>query len=478
MNLFLLIGCIILGALYMIQQTQSKKLKNENEELEKTLADIKAQPRIPDMGNVTPQQAFPEHAMDRLTGLPNYDVFYTQLNQVLYQAKRYDTSFALMTLDINKFGKVNELGQDIGDLLLTQLAERFKLSIRQVDALTRLEGNHFLFLLPQLVKPEVAAYVAQRIQDSIIQPFMIEHHCIFVTASIGIAIYPDDAATIDDLLIKSNKALQLAKERGQNTYQFYGQEIHKRGERMVILAALVRDETLFDHLIIQYQPQVMISAGTVEGVHAGFSLQHTALGNITQQELMKAGESSGKDAEVSLWLLKKALQQTTQWKNDGIKVDRLAVTISFKLIENITFIESMAQLLQEYNSVKVVFEITDEAINPDRELLKVSLQAISRLQIGLAVGIQALGNFALQNIHNLPINYLMVNDGIINNAVNHAKNEEVLHAMIKLAQESGIEVIAADISNEKQKVMLADMGCQVMQGRLFEHHLVKKVIAV
>ncbi|TAK75838.1 MAG: GGDEF domain-containing protein, partial [Gammaproteobacteria bacterium] len=252
MDLVFALTTLLFGALFVLRQIQYQKIKQYNRKLEEKLADLKDrnEKHSSELSKSNDDLAYQAH--DHLTGLPGREAFDDRLAQALHQSKRYQVAMALLALNVDNYQEINRISYEVGDKVLSLLAQRLQFCVRQIDTLTRYAGNSFFILLPQITKPETAAYVAQRIQDNLIQAFQVDNHELFLTVSIGIAVYPGDGETPKELMQHAIAALMIAKTKGKNNYHFYREETHELGKKEIDISTYVRSDDFLNKLLINY----------------------------------------------------------------------------------------------------------------------------------------------------------------------------------------------------------------------------------
>lgn len=469
MSFYLLIAiCLILSILYMEQFFRFKNLKRLFHKMERRFFkqqqhkdQFLAEMTKTDLSNVR---------LDALTGLPETQVFTDRLVQAVNQSRRHKMSFAVMRLDINELSAINDQqGYEVGDKILLETAERLKKVIRQVDTVCRYIGSNFVFLLPLLSKPETAAYVAQRAQDSIMKPYNINGKEISLTASIGIAIFPSDGQDSTNLLKNAEAALQQSKNDGKNAYQFFQKELQILGHRELTLSSSLRSSTVTEQLKVFYQPHIDLETNSIFCIQAILYLKHPEFGLIPFKDFFKLAENTGKIVEVGEWLLSESITQFKKWENEGFKPRYMSISVSLKQIEDPRFLLKLSQVLQETNfdAHKLVFEISENILVENSAAVDSGFSMLTRLGIKLSIGVYALGHFALNKISTIPLDFLKIDGRLIQDVASHNENKNILGLIISLANDSEIIVIADGIELEKQMKLLKHLGCTIMQGKLF-----------
>ena len=411
-----------------------------------------------------------EEMQDALTQLPSRKVLEDRLVQTINQSQRYHLTFGVMFLDIDSFKVINDaLGYEVGDELLKKVAERLQESIRQVDTVGRFAGDEFVLILPQLSKAETAAYVAQRILDVLAQPFEIREQELFITASIGIAIFPSDGTEAKNLLQNAHNALHQAKARGRNTYQFYQEEMHALSKRELILNSSLRGASIYRDFTLHYQPQFNLATNKMTTLDVSLHWQHPDFGSISLQDFFRLAENSGKIIMIGEWMLKTALNQLSAWKKQNFPFEQIMVTISLRQLENPHFSFKISQLLQEaeLEPTSLILKITEGNLLKKPELIEKSLFMLKHLGVQIAIDEFGTGNLALQHIKRLPADYIKLDKSLVEDITVNQESEAIVKMIMALAKSLQINVIANGVDTARQKRLLRDLGCQVMQGALF-----------
>lgn len=408
--------------------------------------------------------------VDSLTGLPSRESFDDRFLQVLNQSKRFEKSFGILLLDINEFHLINEAeGYEVGDKLLKAIANRLAKVVRQIDTMTRYMGDTFMFLLPQLAMPQTAAYVAQRLLDSIVLPFIIDEKNIHISASIGIGIYPMDGADAKMLISNALKALQEAKSSGINRYQFHHKEIHALSKIELQMNAYFSNEDVVQKLQIQYQPYVRTKTTEIFCIQASAFFEIADCGLVNIAQFSRVADKYGNLVEIGISLLSNSILQFQQWHKNGTKPESLLISLTTRLIENPQFINQLPQILQaaNMNPNQIIFELCDENLNIQSETLEKSLSMIHEMGIQISISLFALGHLALQKITKIPVDYLKIDSKIIQEKKSTRDYESILHMIVTLANDMHIVILADGVDTQERKEFLEAMNCEIMQGKLF-----------
>lgn len=409
---------------------------------------------------------------DVVTGFPTRQVFEDKLLQTLNQSRRHQLIFSVLSLDLDEFKAINNaLGHDVGDALLKEVGVRLRSCLRQIDVVSRFSGDEFVFILPQLAKTETVAYLAQRFLDVISEPFHILQHELFITASIGISLYPHDGDEAKMLLKNANIALQQARARGCNSYQFYREEMHTLSRRELTLNSSLRSEAIYNEFTVYYQPLLDVKNKNIVCMEALLRWQHSTLGLITPREFIRLAESSGRIVAIGEWMLRHACQQFKQWQSQGFFPAHIAVNVSMRQLENPHFSHKISQILQEtqVDPTVLVLDVMQSVLFPQVELVEKTLHMLKRLGIKIAIDDFGKGYLSLQHLRRFPIDYLKIDYSLIQDIATNKESVAIVKMVIALARSLQLTVIAEGVETHEQKEALLALGCSVMQGYYFCH---------
>lgn len=409
--------------------------------------------------------------LDPLTGLPSRQIFDERLRKIQAYSRQYNQIFSVMVLNLDEFNNINQVyGSLFVNKLIAETANRVRTVLRQIDTVSRYAGDNFCFILPELSNPEVAILVAQRIQDSIIQPFNIDGTKIFITACIGIAI--SDAKSVDALEFINNAqdALTKAKLSGRNTYRIYNQVELIKNERDAQLREAFEDADFIDKLVMYYQPYVDVTKRNVAcAVQAIPHFNHPEFGLIPYQEFGRAVEEGGKVVELGEWQIKTTIKQFQHWQTVGYNPEHMIISVTINQLKNPDFITRVSEIFGNtgVNKNQIIFDITESNIKENSQSFKDTLQKIQALGIKVAISVLALGRMALHNIFEFPINYLKIDEKLVKGLIINVDNDAIIVSLIALSNNTNIKVIADSVDFEAQKNKLVELGCVIMKGNLF-----------
>lgn len=417
---------------------------------------------------------------DPLTNLLGWQLFEDRLNQNIKESSRYHLTLGLLYVDINDFKVVNDaLGHETGDIVLSEVANRLEACVRQVDTVSRLTKDVFVVLLTQLNKPEMAAVVAQRMLQSIAEPMQVKDQQLYLTASIGIAVYPADGSDSSALLRSADYALHSAKEKGKQVYQFYQERINTNSQRELILSIGLRRETVTQEFTIYYQPIVNVHNETIFCMDVLLHWQHPDLGLIPPSEIFSCADKQNKLNVITEWLLESACRQFLSWRALGFFPRYLGIPLSIKQLENSQFIYRISQILKElqFNPEWLILEIKDDHGQISFDIMEKAINMLKYLNIKLAIdGFDASG-LAFRHLKNLGFDFIKLDHGFINDIENNPQTVALMKSLIFMANNLSMQLIVQGLESSKQVTVLKDLGCTLMQGKLLGDALTEQEVA-
>jgi len=411
---------------------------------------------------------------DPLTELPNRALFTTRLKQRIEKAKQEQKILAVFFIDLDKFKEINDsLGHETGDEVLKMVAKLLKLSIRKEDMLARLGGDEFTIIMDDLLYPQDAAILAHDILNVLADPIQVGGHILYISSSIGISLYPQDADGPKDLLKYADTAMYRAKENGRNNYQFYSPEMTKSALEQMKMKSSLRQAIDNDEFLIHYQPQVNISTNKIIGLEALIRWQHPTKGLLTPKKFLSLAEETGMIIEIDQWVMHTAMKQVSQWHNDGLNPGPLALNISMKQLEDINFIYNIQKHMKFYafNPEWLELEITEGHMMENAVDIINKLKQISNLGISISIDDFGTGYSSLSLLKRLPINRLKIDKSFIEDIPEDEEDIAIINSIIALAKSLKLDLIAEGIETLEQANFLMSMDCMYVQGHYYFHPL-------
>lgn len=409
---------------------------------------------------------------DLLTRLPNRSLFKDRLSMAITQAQRTDKQLAVMFIDLDRFKVINDsLGHTMGDRLLQAVSQRLQECIRKGDTLSRFGGDEFTLLLPDAQTEEAAVQVAEKILESIKQPFKLAGHDIFVGASIGISMYPDSGVSLDALIKNADIAMYKVKKTGKDGYQLFSSEMNTSATERLTLEQDMRKAIENDEFEICYQPQIDTETRMICGVEALIRWNHPTLGRLSPAEFIPIAEDSRLIIEIDSHTLRKACRELAEYHRKGMPELRLAVNLSPLLIEKDNFVDNILGILEteKFPASLLELEITENVLISDRPDIVDKLIRLSNAGVTLAIDDFGTGYSSLSYLQKFPINTLKIDRSFINMIQNRDDEVCLVNAIVSMAQGLKMDIIAEGVESKAQLRYLRQLGCTVVQGFLFGH---------
>ena len=407
---------------------------------------------------------------DSLTGLPNRELFLDRLAQSLFNMSRAGQKLALMFLDLDGFKLVNDtLGHNVGDLLLRETSRRLRGCIRDTDTVARLGGDEFTVIMPGVIDPQKVLVVAQRVLDSLSEAFVLEGHETFVSCSIGITIYPDDAADSHELLKNADSAMYRAKDQGKANYQFYTSDLNAEvKERMVLKNGLVRARDRGE-LSLHYQPKLDIRSGLITGVEALMRWNSLELGQVSPVKFIPVLEETGMVVDVGEWAIRTACEQHCAWRDMGLPPIKVAVNLSARQLREHNFVSIVRQVLKETGVAPehLEIEITESMLMSDTANVVITLGKLHDLGITITMDDFGTGYSSLSYLKQFPIDTIKIDRSFIADIATDSDDVEIIKAIITMGQSLNRKIIAEGVETAEQLSILKKYQCDEIQGYLF-----------
>jgi diguanylate cyclase (GGDEF)-like protein/PAS domain S-box-containing protein len=404
---------------------------------------------------------------DTLTGLPNRVTLLDQLPGTLALARREERQVALLFLDLDNFKDVNDTqGHDFGDKFLQEVAARLASCVRESDSLVRLGGDEFVIVLNSIQEPNGAAVSAQRVQSLFHAPFLIGMQQFYSSASIGIAVFPDDGTDVESLLKCADAAMYHAKSEGKANYQFYSEEMNKKIMRRVALENLMRRGIARGEFFVHYQPQWDLKSGRMTGVEALLRWYSPEFGSIAPDEFIPAAETSGLIFELGETVLRSALLQARAWATQGHHDLKVAVNISGRQFSQPDFLQTVGNLVKESGVVPgcLELEFTESVIMEKADKNIKTLRALKEMGIRLSIDDFGTGYSSLNYLKHFPIDTLKIDRSFIADVIVNNDDAAITEAIISMAHSLKLKVIAEGVEHREQLHFLQLRNCDEVQG--------------
>lgn len=423
------------------------------------------------VSDIKAQQARIAHLAhyDTLTGLPNRTLFTQQVSTALSLAERQQQPLALLFIDLDNFKNINDaLGHRAGDELLCAIAKRLNRTLRDGDCLSRQGGDEFVLALPG-VDADGAAHVAQRLLAALVRPIRFGKYSAALSASIGIAIYPDDSDDLDSLMQYADGAMYQAKHRGRNQFQFFTAGIQARMARQLELESALRGAISKQQLSLQYQPQWCIATRRLTGVEALLRWHHPELGQVSPAEFIPVAENSGQIITIGDWVMDQALQQLARWRASGHGSLIMAINLSAAQFHRSQLINQVADLLERHQipASNLELELTEGMAMEDPQQARLQLDTLHSLGVRLAIDDFGTGFSSLAQLRQFKVNTLKIDRTFVDGLGHEYDSEVLVRSIIQLADNLGLNTLAEGVETETQLDLLRQLGCQALQGYLW-----------
>ena len=410
---------------------------------------------------------------DALTELPNRTLLAQRAELALALAAHRNEEQAVLFLDLDRFKDINNsLGHAEGDELLMQAAQRLRSLIREVDTVARLGSDVFVLLLPE-TGLEGAQQVADQLLTAFREPFAVASHRLHVTLSIGIALYPHDGASFDELLKNADTALHRAKEAGRNTRVFYAREMNVASVARLMLEMELRQAIEHGHLRVYYQPKLRMADGTLAGAEALMRWRHPQRGMISPNQFIPVAEASDLIVALGDWMLNEVIQQLAIWREEGLPPLSVAINLAARHFHERRLVGYIADLLTTHGlpSQALELELTESTLLETGAQTAEVLQALKQLGVGLAIDDFGTGYSSLGYLKRLPITALKIDQSFVHDLVTDPDDRTLARTIVALGHGLGLKVVAEGVETEQQRHILLEQGCDLAQGYLFSRPL-------
>jgi diguanylate cyclase (GGDEF)-like protein/PAS domain S-box-containing protein len=407
---------------------------------------------------------------DELTKLPNRRGFRKKLEESLQQAKETQQKLAVMYVDLDRFKHINDtLGHMVGDQLLEQLATRFNNCLTGKASISRMGGDEFMVLCPELEDLEQPAQIARKLLDSLKEPCFIGNFELFITASIGIGVYPEDGESIVDLMKNADVALYRAKDEGRNNFQFFSKLKNVRNQQSFFLERDLRKALTQNELIVYFQPQVDGNTGEIISAEALLRWNHPEYGLIPPSEFIPLAEESGLIIPIGQWVKEKVCQQLVAWKLADVPIVPISINISPQRFLQNDFVENVRSLLEKYqlDGNLLQIEITENSLMKNEHAVIQTINGLKELGIKIYIDDFGTGYSSFAYLKSFKLDGVKIDRSFIQNISTESENAGITTAMIKMAQHLKMEVIAEGVETLDELLFLRDQNCHQIQGFLF-----------
>ena len=411
---------------------------------------------------------------DILTDLPNRVMFKDRLGLAVLQAKRNNASLTLMFIDLDRFKVVNDtLGHAVGDDLLQQTAIRLKACLRSGDTLARLGGDEFTAVLPELSDRQDAVVIAEKFLECLRLPFQLAGQSVHISASIGIAIYPGDGESIDELIRNSDIAMYHTKAGGKNGHSFFDRSMLDASDQKIALEHRLRMALALGELEMYYQPQLDVKTRKIVGAEALMRWIHPQRGLLTAGEFLPFAEQNELIIPISDWMLEAICLDLLAWKAAGGEPVRLSLNLSPQYLDRGDFSEKLKNALLRHHiaASQIEVEVTENICIRNPQIAIEQLDKLGQLGVSVAIDDFGTGYSSLSYLHRFPIHTIKIDRSFVMEIKNDSLKFPVVLVIISIAKGMGLNLVAEGVETEVQEHYLENSGCNTMQGYLYHKPL-------
>lgn len=416
---------------------------------------------------------------DSLTNLPNRTLFRERMARALANAQRNARRVALLFLDLDHFKAINDtFGHEAGDELLTAVAQRLETCVRKNDTVARLGGDEFTAILENIDSAADAAAVAQKIVDTMSRSFQLRGQELFITVSIGIALFPTCGLDPATLIKNADTALYSVKDQGRGCFKFYNSEMQTLAAEHLSMVTALRHALPRGEFLLEYQPQIDPRTHHVLGVEALLRWNHPEQGLLPPSKFIPALEDSGMITEIGEWVLHQACLQQKTWIDAGLAPLRMCVNVSARQFRETEFVRRIGAIIAEagVDPKNLQFEVTESLLIDNIAATTAKLRALLAIGIQIAIDDFGTGYCSLNYLKQFPLQVLKLDRTFIKDIELRSNDAAIVTAMIALGHSLGMEVIAEGVETEAQLRFLRGQGCDAVQGFLYSEALTAEIL--
>ena len=407
---------------------------------------------------------------DALTELPNRLLFNNHLYRAIESARREGKMVGVLFLDLDRFKVINDtLGHALGDVLLRSAASRLAKVIRQQDTVARWGGDEFTFVIPDLTRTMEAIRAADRIVNALSEPFVVQGQELYITATVGISLFPNAGEDVVTLVRNADTAMYRAKERGTNYYQVYTPNMNEgAGERLTIETGL-RKAIERNEYLLQYQPQVEAATGRIIGAEALLRWKHPEFGLIPPANFIPLAEETGLILPIGEWVIQTACEQAKSWQDAGYGLMQISVNLSAKQLRDKSLVPKVREILAQtgLSPESLEVELTESIlIDGKRQSLK-ALTELREMGVKLAIDDFGTGYSSFLYLKTYPVDTLKIDQSFVRNLAPDTSDAAIAQSMISMARSLKLRTVAEGVETREQYEILRKQGCEVMQGYFF-----------
>ncbi len=414
--------------------------------------------------------------MDHLTNIPNRSL-YIQLLENLIENSKEDTQHAIIFIDIDRFKHINEsLGNDAGNLILKEFTNRLEAIIQPKDILARYAGDEFILTIPNLSQHKEAIQYAKEIIRCLDFPFQVTGSDIYITASIGISLFPQDGSEVEKIIQKADKAMYFAKQNGRNQYAFYFEDLKNDPKRLLLLEADLRKAIQNKSFDIFYQPKISLKTNEIIGVEALVRWNNDKLGYVSPAEFIPLAEDTGLIIPLSEIIIEKVCLDILEWRTLGIERMPVSINIASLHFQQDAFVNRINTILMQYNCSpnQLELELTERTVMKDSEMIVKKLIQLKSMGFKISIDDFGTGYSSLGYLNRFPINYLKIDRSFIQHITSLSDKQAIVESIILMAHRLQLKVVAEGVETKDQAKLLKQMDCDIIQGFYYSKPLPTK----
>lgn len=436
--------------------------------------------RLESLVELRTQQLHHRANYDALTRLPNRYLLMEKLHQAIESARRTNRNMALLLIDLDRFKIINDsLGHHVGDELLQALARRLSGISRVDDSVGRLGGDEFVILLGNVTRAQDAELVAKKVMEELSEPFVLQHHRLHISASIGISVFPDDATDPVGLLRRADVSMYRSKQHGKSAYSFYDSAMDNSDKRLELESKL-RSALSNNEIYMVYQPQVCIHTHTICGVEALMRWHNPDLGETYPTEFIPVAVEVGLINELTMWAVSNVCRQLRSWQEQEVRPVRIAVNVSAADLLMADFVASVENNINKYDidPARLELEITEDVFLDHTDQIIEALRELKELGVRIAIDDFGTGYSSLSYLRDFPADVLKLDGSFVERINESEKSRGIVSSAVSLAHGLGLQIVAECVETQTQYDYLISQRCDVIQGHYISGPLTGDALAI
>lgn len=411
---------------------------------------------------------------DELTGLPNRQLLKDRLDRQLVRARRDETNGAILFLDLDRFKEVNDVfGHSVGDIVLTQTAERIVNEVRDTDTVARLGGDEFVVVMPHLASGNTLRMAASRILTRLTEPFLVRGTNHFLSASIGIVVFPEDGDSVETLLKNADAAMYRAKDAGRSRFEFFSKKLNAESRRKIELERDLRIAFDEGQLEVYYQPQFDLANGVIWGAEALMRWRHAAQGFVPPGEFIQLAEDSGLIVDMGRWIIDRTCADLRTILDMSLHPGTMSINVSARQLREGKFTSELLDTLQRHDIHPgyLQLEITETTVAQNKDSAINVLNVLREAGVEVAIDDFGTGYSSLSYLQQMPFDLIKIDKSFIDMIGAGGSSENICRTIIKMAHELGRKAIAEGVETGAQADFLIENDCDFVQGYFYSHPL-------